>query len=250
MTSPEERTAYHLAELEIAADPGHPAHLNPAIPPGARVLDLGCGAGQTLIATAPAQELRSPAPGAEAPLWQGARLRHSGDYAAGSATQPERMHRRPVGVDRDLAALALGRALTRRFPFACASGEALPFREGTFDLVLARVALPYMDLPRALAESRRVLRSGGALWATLHPAAVPWRAFRRANARGKLYQLLVLANGVLFHLTLRLLRLPGGRYESFQTASAIRRALGAAGFTGIEIARGRHFVATASAASR
>ena len=218
MTSPEERTAYHLAELEIAADPGHPAHLNPAIPPGARVLDLGCGAGQTLIAAVPdaAPETRSHA----------------------------------VGVDRDLAALALGRALTRRFPFACASGEALPFREGSFDLVLARVALPYMDLPRALAESRRVLRSGGALWATLHPAAVPWRAFRRANARGKLYQLLVLANGVLFHLTLRLLRLPGGRYESFQTASAIRRALGAAGFTGIEIARGRHLVATATAGSR
>lgn len=209
MTLPEDRSAYHLAELEIAADPGHPSHVNPRIPAGARVLDVGCGAGQTLITA-----------------------------ADGS---------RPVGIDLDLAALRLGRTLTRRIPFVCAAGEALPFRAASFDLVISRVALPYMHVPRALAEARRVLRNGGTLWATLHTAGFLWRGLRRASARGRVSQALVLLNGVLFHLTLRLCRLPGRGFESFQTGSAIRRALRAAGFEEIELARGRHFVATARA---
>lgn len=65
--------------------------------------------------------------------------------------------------------------------------------------------------------------------------------------KNALYQLYVVANGLLFHLTLRQLRLPGGRIESFQTASSIRRALRKAGFEDVTLARGRHFVATARA---
>ena len=42
---------YHSRELAIALDPTSDAHLMPDIPNDARyVLDVGCGAGQTLIA--------------------------------------------------------------------------------------------------------------------------------------------------------------------------------------------------------
>ena len=225
---------YHLAELRIASDPAHPAHLNPPIRAGSRVLDVGCGAGQTLLA------------------------------AAGGS--------RAVGIDVDPAALALGGALLRderRGPvrgearsgagagrraggidLVCAAGEALPFRAGSFDQVVCRVALPYMHAPSALAEARRALAPGGTLWITLHPFAVPWRALRRPGAKNALYQLYVLANGLLFHLAQRQLRLPNRRIESFQTRHAIRRALRRAGFEDVTLARGRHFVATARAAAR
>lgn len=204
--------AYHLAELAIASDPRHPGHVNPPIPRGARVLDVGCGAGQTLIAAA-------------------------SDNPA-------------VGVDLDLGALALGRKLAPDIGFVRAAGEALPFAPASFDLVVSRVALPYMHVPTVLAELRRVLRPGGGLWATLHPFAVPRRALARANLRGKLYHLYVMANGLLFHLTGRQCRFPGGRCESFQTRPAIRRALARAGFEEIETPRGAHFVVTARVAGR
>src|SRR5687768_1286190 len=46
-----------------------------------------------------------------------------------------------------------------RLPFARRGqpGNPLPFGEGTFELVYAKVALPYMDIPVALEEWHRVL---------------------------------------------------------------------------------------------
>jgi SAM-dependent methyltransferase len=97
-----------------------------------RVLDVGCGAAQTL------------------------RLLESG---------------RPVdlvGVDLDLSSLALGCRFAglEGIPvtLAMASAYALPFREGSFDLVLSRVALNYMHQRQALTEMVRVLRPGGYLF--------------------------------------------------------------------------------------
>ena len=43
----------------------------------------------------------------------------------------------------------------------CAAGENLPFADERFDLVFSRVALPYMDINRALREIARVLKRGG-----------------------------------------------------------------------------------------
>jgi SAM-dependent methyltransferase len=103
-----------------------------AIGPTVRALDVGCGAGQTL------------------------RL-----------LDPDR----PVelfGVDADTVALALGWRLAKaegvEVTFAGASATALPFRQGTFDLVLTRVALNYMHQRSALREMTRVLRPGGFLF--------------------------------------------------------------------------------------
>ena len=177
------------------------------------MLDVGCGAGQTLIAL----EL--------------------GDTV------------NPYGVDIDFGALQLGRALTQRVRFACAAGESLPFRAGSFDFVVVRVALPYMDIPTALAEIRRVLRPGGRLWLVLHPASMVVREMlshlRAFNLKAVARRLYVLSNGVFFHCLGRLIRLPLNPplCESFQTATGIRRAL--RGFDEVQIRSAPFFVVTA-----
>src|SRR5262249_18921537 len=116
--------AYHRGELAVALDPSHPSHILPP-PLEARqlVLDVGCGAGQTLI-----------------------------------AAYPDRVS---FGLDIDRAALKLGRSLTDRVHFVCARAEALPWPDNSFDLVTARVSLAYTDIGRSLQEIRRVLKSGG-----------------------------------------------------------------------------------------
>lgn len=208
---------YHLRELAIAASPGDPRRVMPAIT-GAerRVLDVGCGAGQTLIAA-------GLPPGATA-----------------------------VGADVDADALSLGRRLTEEVRFVRAAGEALPFRAECFDLVLSRVALPYMHVPRALGEMWRVLRPGGRVWLVLHPPGMTlrelWGNVRHLELKGAAYRIYVLANGLALHALGRQLRWPfgGGRSESFQTRRAITRALRGAGFDGVEVRRAAAMVATAT----
>jgi SAM-dependent methyltransferase len=200
---------YHLRELKVALDPTSGRHiLPPPAPPGWKILDLGCGAGQALI-----------------------------------AAYPERLS---YGLDIDLDALKLGRSLTPCVRFAQGRAEALPYRAGEFDLVTARVSLPYTDIPRSLREIRRVLHSGGQLWMTLHPAALLWRQARAANYRGKIFFAYAVLNSLLLHVAGREFRFCG-RYESFQTDGGIRRALRRAGFGQISIARGSHFLVTARA---
>src|SRR5262245_37404584 len=85
---------------------------------------------------------------------------------------------RPIGVDPAADSLARAR---RRAPGALlvrASAEALPFRDGVFDTVVAGLVLcSVSDPPRALAEARRVLRPGGELRALEHVRSrSPWRA--------------------------------------------------------------------------
>src|SRR5262245_53263683 len=120
--------AYHLWELSIASSPGDRRRIMPPIVERhGRILDVGCGAGQTLITS-------NLAPGVMA-----------------------------LGVDLDHSALALGRRLTQSIHFVCAKGEDLPFRSEGFDLVFSRVAIPYMHIQGALCEMSRVLRDGGQL---------------------------------------------------------------------------------------
>ena len=207
---------YHLSELQIAQDATAPGHLLPPIPAGCRaVLDIGCGAGQTLIAS---------------------RL---GDGVLA------------CGIDPDAGALALGRTIADEIRFAAAAGEQLPFTNETFDLVFSRVALPYMNIPVALREMARVLRPGGTVWLSLHPPRMAWGAFMRAlrtrSVRGVVFALYTLANGLLLAFADRQLqwRLGRKRYESAQTTSGMRRALARAGFTDIQVTDGRFFVVTA-----
>lgn len=102
-----------------------------SLPAGARVLDLGCGAGYTAVA-----------------------LAHCGYqvYAVDSEQAMLEMTSR--------RAVAGGVKITT----ALADAHALTFADGTFDLVLALGVVPWLHSPRnALREMRRVLKPGGFL---------------------------------------------------------------------------------------
>lgn len=96
--------------------------------PGARVLDVGCGAGATV-----------------------AHLRDRHGLAA-------------VGIDASALLLASGRGHEPALPQARARGERLPIGAGVLDAVIAECSLSVMaDVDAALAEFRRVLKPGGRL---------------------------------------------------------------------------------------
>jgi SAM-dependent methyltransferase len=208
--------AYHLMELEIARDSADPRRSLPELRPHhRRVLDIGCGAGQTLIAS---------------------------DLPAGTLG---------VGIDIDHDSLTLGRELAPGLHFLRGRGERLPFRPSSFDLVICRVALPYMQLARAVGEMARVLAPGGDVWLALHPwrmtAAELAGALRRLRLRMAVHRAYVVANSILFHVAGRQVAWPpAGGYESFQTEAGMRRALSAAGFSGIVFRRTAGFIATAT----
>ncbi|MCS6844817.1 MAG: methyltransferase domain-containing protein [Caldilineales bacterium] len=208
---------YHLRELAIAQSPDDPRHVMPTIRPWhRRILDVGGGAGQTLIA--------------------------SRNQIAADALQ--------VSLDLDLEALRLGQELTSAVCFVAGSAEALPFADASFDLVISRVTLPLTYLPAAVAEIGRVTAVGGEVWLVLHSLRRTLRLLaenlRQRQLKHALYRCYVLANGALLHLTGRLLPFPSdGHYESFQTTASIRRELERAGFADLVVIQGRHFVASA-----
>src|SRR5690606_12979241 len=115
-------------------------------------------------------------------------------------------------------------------------GEAIPIASESCDAVFCRVAMPYMNISRALAEMLRVLRPGGWLWLTLHPREMVVRQLRgdlvAHRWRGVLYRCFVLANGMLCNATGIQLRYPfnRSRQETFQTPAGMRRLLRKAGF--------------------
>lgn len=200
---------YHLAEYEIALDPSRPEHLMPPFGPHhRRVLDVGCGAGQTLAAA----EVLHPLEG-----------------------------RVSCGVDIDADALAAGRARWPGLGLAVARGEELPFADGAFDLVCLRVSLPYMRVQDAMRECGRVLTPGGEVWLALHG----WRgavrdlaaAVRRRSVRATAFRAYVLANGLVLQATGSTVAFPVGRRptESWQGARGIQLALRRAGFADVRV---------------
>jgi len=180
-----------------------------------RILDVGCGAGQTLIFSNLAETVLA------------------------------------VGVDVDHSALIYGLQQNKRIRFLRARGEALPFSDGSFDLVICRVALPYMHVHRALSEMARVLSAEGELWLVLHPLTMTMKelaaSLRQFNLKTAVYRLWVLGNGLTLHLIGKQWSWPlhPGRYETWQTFAGTKRTLLNAGFADIDVRRGDHFVVTA-----
>ncbi|MEW6325628.1 MAG: methyltransferase domain-containing protein [Nitrospirota bacterium] len=73
-----------------------------------------------------------------------------------------------IGVDPSMEMITIAREKLRQAGltgrFVCGSAEALPFRSGKVDLVLAVTSLCYMHSPdRAIEEMRRALQPGGRL---------------------------------------------------------------------------------------
>lgn len=209
--------AYHRLELLIAGDPHDSRRVMPLVEARhRRILDVACGAGQTLIASKLAD----------------------GVFA--------------IGLDRDESAVALGKELNGGVQFVIGEGESLPFADDSFDLVICRVTLPYMHVARALSEMSRVLVTRGDLWLTLHPFNMTTKELRanipHLQLKAGLYRGWVLVNGLALHFTGRQWRWPSdpGRYETWQTNKGITRALRAAGFDEIQITRQQRFIVTAT----
>jgi ubiquinone/menaquinone biosynthesis C-methylase UbiE len=207
---------YHLDEFAIARNLNDPRRVVPTIPNGShRILDVGCGAGATLSV-----------------------CEIDGEPFL-------------CGVDVDHDSLRLGRELFPAAHYIQAQGESLPFPSGQFDFAIARVSLPYMDVPRALSEIARVLRPGGGVWLVLHPFSLVRQellgSVRRLDLKDCAFRTYVIVNGLWMHFTGQMFSHPlrPGRYESFQTNRSIRTALLGAGLTDVKISRGRFFIATA-----
>jgi SAM-dependent methyltransferase len=97
-----------------------------AVSTSARVLDVGCGAGQTLRVV---------------------------DGMNRSAVL--------IGVDPDARALEHGQSAGKRIWFLRGAGERLPIADGSADLVICRVAINYMHQGQALSELARVAAPRG-----------------------------------------------------------------------------------------
>jgi SAM-dependent methyltransferase len=143
-----------------------------------------------------------------------------------------------VGLDIDLPSLQASRRLYPQVHFVCGDGEQLPFRDGTFDAVVSRVALPLMNLNAAIPEISRVLKPEGRATLNLHQFGFAWRDFLRRVRSGHPQAIIgglwAMVNGCIFHFFGRTLRFPFSRrfYDSFQTYSSMTRILHNHGFSG------------------
>lgn len=152
--------------------------INIRVPCARRVLDFGCGTGWVL---------------AEAKV-EGCPLR--------------------VGVDYSLDALPVERGGPQRLQdranqpiaFTVGDGVCLPFADGTFDIVVGHVSIPYMNTRSGLREIYRVLAPGGSVFLTFHSFrfARKWlgASIRTRNWKGIVVSLYLAINGILNHLTL------------------------------------------------
>lgn len=169
-----------------------------------RVLDVGCGAGQQLL-----------------PFAKKGALCFGLDIAkevvsVGSLTfQKENLANKAI--------------------FVPAEGEYIPFADNSFDVVLCRLSLPYMDNRAALAEISRVLRPGGSFFLKTHHPMFYWKMikerFPTLNPKMLAYPIICIVGGVL-NLTTG--KHPRGRLwrdkEVFQTDMFLEREFKKNGF--------------------
>ena len=169
-----------------------------------RVLDLGCGSGR--------------------------------DLAAMGVTASDEV----TGLDIDKSRLAIAKVRFSNRTFLQAAGECLPFQDETFGRVISAVALPYMNIPKALAEIHRILVPGGGVSLSLHPPSFTIAELLH-HAIPKpvptVFRLYVMANGLLFHCTGRTVGFVNWRTESFQTERGMRAALNRNGFVNLSFSR-------------
>lgn len=209
--------AYHLKELEIACNPASAHHAMPDfLDTDQAILDIGCGIGQTFVAS----------------------------------TKIHGKERLLVGLDINLKCLKYGHRHFSHVTYVNGTAERLPFQTGLFDLLISRVSLPYTNIQLSLSDANRVLKADGRVWFTLHPFLMTlghlWRAIRRLDVKNTIFQSYVIFNGLFFHFFGKQFPfIVSGRYESFQTTSGMYKAMRRAGFGEIRIGkRGEQLVCT------
>ena len=216
-TNQSENITYHLGELELSKSPENLRSIIPEFKSKhLSILDMGCGIGQTFVAT--------------------------GANEDGARTL--------IGLDYDLEALSYGQRNYTHIYYINGECSNLPIKTESMDLVVSRVTLPYTNIPKAIKEIERVLKPGGELWITLHSAKVLLnpllKSLKSISMKSIIVRSFYLMNGVLFHFFGVLLPNPkSGEYESFQTDRGIRRELRRNNFKKIKIKRGVHFLVTA-----
>lgn len=174
-----------------------------AFEPGARVLDVGCGPG-----------------------WQLQSLREAGC----------------AGVGVDVAWDALREARSQGLQVLRGQAERLPFPAGTFDGLICKVAVPYTDEQRAIAEFARVLRPGGEAVVEYHGLGYSLR-YMTGNPpvwQNRVYGARTVANTWLY-------RVSGGRFHKvlgdalYQSPGRLKRLYGKCGFALDHETRGRSY---------
>ncbi|MFT6302197.1 MAG: ubiquinone/menaquinone biosynthesis C-methylase UbiE [Granulosicoccus sp.] len=210
------RIQYHLGELEVASDPSSPYHIQPKFDDTDQaILDIGCGIGQTLIA---------------------------------SKLEDRQL---VVGMDIEMEPLVYGSKNYESIQYMNGNAESLPFAACSFDKIISRVALPYTFIPHSVAELSRVLKPGGSIWVTLHPVSKTMQQLaastKSLDIKGMIFRSYTIMNGVAFHVAGKLYRWPRDNLmESFQTRYAMTRCLKENGFENIEFENNRYFKCTAT----
>lgn len=201
--------AYHLAEyrnqIEDGAAQRFVSQLD--IRRDSSILDVGCGAGQSLVAL----------------LRQQPRL--------------------GVGLDWDPIALGIFSAVREfeQLPNALpvrGNAEALPFADRSFDRILCRVVLMHVRVLPTLAEMARVSQVGGLVYLHLTDFRFYWRKLLRLRwERGGVP--LALVNGLLLQLCAMQVRMRATRTMSYQTIGMVTRRLERHGFEVLEVEQDR-----------
>ena len=93
------------------------------------------------------------------------------------------------------------RKLAGKGTFLRALGEELPFAEESFEVVICRVALPYMDNRQALNEISRVLKPNGKLFLKIHAPLFYFgmikKRLKTLNPKQLAYPMICLTGGTI-----------------------------------------------------
>ncbi len=155
-----------------------------------------------------------------------------------------------VGLDVNRGALLAAKAMLKsqqqRYLLVQSDIARLPFKPETFSHVCCRLALPYVDQKRAIAEVGRVMNRGGLIFLQLHPFRFYTKLLLKEiwNWKRVVLNSFCLLNGLVFHFSSHQLtiRLKGGPYrELYQTEKGMRSLLGGVNLTALWIDNCRLF---------